>query len=107
MLERLAASSNPPVDEGTILVALRSPEIAPTIMMLLDNLMMVELDAIMKKPQSSWTADETAFVNGFLDYINAQRAAAANKAMADYEAGRKPRSRRRTPKSNRTPAKSS
>jgi hypothetical protein len=65
---------------------LKSPDIAPTIMMLLDNYMIVELDAILNKPQSSWTADETSFVNGFLGYINAQRTAAANKAEADYEA---------------------
>jgi hypothetical protein len=86
VLDQFAASFDPPVDEGTILVALKSPAIAPTIMMLLDNYLMVELDTIMNKPQSSWTADETAFVNGFLSYINAQRTAAANKAEADYEA---------------------
>jgi hypothetical protein len=86
MVDELAATNDPPLDEAAILLALRSPDIAPTIMMLLDNLMIIELDTILNKPQSSWTADETAFVNGFLGYINAQRAAAAAKAEADYEA---------------------
>ena len=86
VLDQFAASFDPPSDEATILLALKDPDIAPTIMMLLDNFMMIELDAIMDKPQSTWTADETAFVNGFLDYINQQRAAAAEKAEADYEA---------------------
>lgn len=86
VLEQFAAAFDPPADEGTLLIALKSPAISPTIMMLLDNYLMVELDTIMNKPQSSWTADETAFVNGFLSYINAQRAAAAEKAEADYEA---------------------
>jgi filamentous hemagglutinin family protein len=86
LVDQMAAAFDPPEDEATILLALKSPAIAPTIMMLLDNYLMVELDAIMNKPQSQWTADETAFVNGFLSYINAQRAAAAEKAEADYEA---------------------
>ncbi len=86
VLDQFAAAFDPPADEGTILVALKSPEIAPTIMALLDNYMMIELDTILDKDPKTWTADETAFVNGFLSYINAQRAAAAEKAEADYEA---------------------
>lgn len=86
LLDQFAASFDPPANDATILLALKSPEIAPTIMMLLDNFMIIELDAILKKDQNTWTADETTFVNGFLAYINAQRAAAANKAMSDYEA---------------------
>ena len=82
----MAAASDPPADEGTILVALKSPAIAPTVMMLLDNYMMVELNTILNKDQKTWTADEKTFVQGMLDYINAQRTAAAKKAEADYEA---------------------
>ena len=85
-VEDFAASFDPPLDLGSILIALKDPDAGPTIMVMIENFMYVELDAIMDKPQSSWTADETAFVNGFLNYINAQRAAAANKALADYEA---------------------
>ncbi len=85
-VEEFAAAFNPPLDLGSILIALKDPDAGPTIMAMLDNFLYAELDAIMDKPQSSWTADETTFVNGFLGYINAQRAAAANKAMADYEA---------------------
>ena len=85
-LEEFASSFNPPLDLGSILIALKDPGAGPMIMVMIENFMYVELDAILNKDQKTWTADETAFVNGFLDYINAQRAAAANKAMADYEA---------------------
>jgi len=85
LLDEFAATFDPPANDATILLALQSPEIAPTIMSMLNNFLLNQLDDILNKPQP-WTADETAFVNGFLSYINAQRAAAANKAMADYEA---------------------
>jgi hypothetical protein len=86
ILDQFAAAFNPPLDLGSILIALKDPAAGPTIMVMIENFMYAELDNIMDKPQSSWTTDETAFVNGFLNYINAQRAAAANKAMVDYEA---------------------
>jgi len=86
ILDQVAAANDPPLDDATIILALNSPEIAPTIMSLINNELITELDAILNKDQKTWTADETTFVNGFLDYINGQRKAAADKAMADYEA---------------------
>ena len=87
LLKDLAASSTTPdTAESQLVIALRNPQSSPQIMLLLSGLMYAQLDSILNKDQSTWTADEKTFVHAFMDYVNQQRAAAATKAMADYEA---------------------
>jgi hypothetical protein len=72
--------------EDQVLAFLLTNQNDPAVIALLTDYLYTELDNILFVPQSQWTADQTTFVNGVMSYINAQRAAAADKAMIDYEA---------------------
>lgn len=63
---------------------LNDPTTTTSAMALLLPFYMNELNNIMLQPQSSWTADQTTFVNDMLAFMNQQRQAAAYQAENDY-----------------------
>jgi filamentous hemagglutinin family protein len=82
----LGAASNPPLAVYDIGSALKNPSTSAAMWAQLVPFMMDDLSGILNLPQSSWTPSQAAFVQAMLDYINAQRIAAAQQAEADYEA---------------------
>lgn len=47
---------------------------------------MFELESILARPESTWSAPERAFINEFIGFVTELRKEAASKAMQDYRA---------------------
>jgi filamentous hemagglutinin family protein len=80
------AGKTPPVTSDSIRAALADPKQNATVMGALLPYMYTDLSNILATPQSQWTAQQAAFVVAFQNYIQVQREAAAQQAVADYQA---------------------
>lgn len=82
----LAGTTTPPVTADDIYKALADPTRSAQMMALLMPLVIADLTAILKLPGAQWTAQQKGFVQAVQNYIQVQREAAANQALADYQA---------------------
>ncbi|HWD57327.1 MAG TPA: MBG domain-containing protein [Stellaceae bacterium] len=70
---------------AAVQLALKNPGTAAAMLGDLTPFLYADLQSILNIDQSQWTAQQTAFVQAFQNYIQAQKEAAANQAMADYQ----------------------
>ena len=82
----MAGITTPPVTSASIYQALADPTSSTQMMGTLLPFIYTDLSNILNLPQSQWTAQQTSFVQAVQNYIQTQRQAAAQQAMADYQA---------------------
>lgn len=82
----LAGATTPPLTSDSVKLALTDPARSTTMMGTLLPFLFADLSNILAAPQSEWTPQQAAFVQMVESYIQMQRRAAAQQALADYQA---------------------
>ncbi len=82
----LAGKTTPPLTANHIYKALADPARSAQMMSMLMPSVLADLTAILSLPQSQWTAQQSGFVQAVQNYMQMQRQAAVQQALADYQA---------------------
>lgn len=82
----MADATDPPVTVQSVRAALVDRDEAPVMLGTLLPFLYANLANILAAPESEWTPAQAGFVQAMQTYIETQRKAAAQQAMADYEA---------------------